>query len=89
MLALAFLVMIGMVLVADGFEVHVPKGFVYTAMAFAAAVEGLNLLAGAPRPEAATAAGQPSAGSAPFAGRRVKIAARRPGGSAPTSRAPA
>lgn len=45
MLALAFLVMIGMVLVADGFEVHVPKGFVYTAMAFSAAVEGLNLLA--------------------------------------------
>ncbi len=37
--------MIGMVLVADGFEVHVPKGFVYTAMAFSAAVEGLNLLA--------------------------------------------
>jgi len=45
MLALAFLVMIGMVLVADGFEVHVPKGFVYTAMAFSAAVEVLNLLA--------------------------------------------
>ena len=45
MLALAFLVMIGMVLVADGFEVHVPKAFVYTAMAFSAAVEGLNLLA--------------------------------------------
>ncbi len=45
MLALAFLVMIGMVLVADGFEVHVPKAFVYTAMAFSAGVEGLNLLA--------------------------------------------
>ena len=45
MLALAFLVMIGMVLVAEGFGVHVPKGFVYVAMAFAAAVEGLNLLA--------------------------------------------
>jgi predicted tellurium resistance membrane protein TerC len=45
MLALAFLVMIGMVLVADGFEVHIPKGFVYTAMAFSAAVEALNLLA--------------------------------------------
>jgi len=43
MLALAFLVMIGMVLVADGFDVHVPKGFVYTAMAFAAAVEMLNV----------------------------------------------
>ena len=45
MLALAFLVMIGMVLVADGLGVHVPKGFVYVAMAFAAGVEGLNLLA--------------------------------------------
>jgi predicted tellurium resistance membrane protein TerC len=45
MLALAFLVMIGMVLVAEGFGAHVPKGFVYAAMAFAAAVEGLNLLA--------------------------------------------
>ena len=45
MLALAFLVMIGMVLVAEGFEVHLPKGFVYAAMAFATAVEALNLLA--------------------------------------------
>jgi predicted tellurium resistance membrane protein TerC len=45
MLALAFLVMIGMVLVAEAFEVHVPKGFVYTAMAFSAGVEALNLLA--------------------------------------------
>jgi predicted tellurium resistance membrane protein TerC len=45
MLALAFLVMIGMVLVAEGLGVHVPKGFVYVAMAFAAGVEGLNLLA--------------------------------------------
>lgn len=45
MLALAFLVMIGMVLVADAFGAHVPKGFVYTAMAFSASVEALNLLA--------------------------------------------
>jgi predicted tellurium resistance membrane protein TerC len=45
MLALAFLVMIGMVLVAEGFGVHVPKGFVYAAMAFATGVEVLNLLA--------------------------------------------
>jgi predicted tellurium resistance membrane protein TerC len=45
MLALAFLIMIGMVLVAEGFGAHVPKGFVYAAMAFGAAVEGLNLLA--------------------------------------------
>ena len=45
MLALAFLVMIGMVLVAEGFGVHVPKGFVYAAMAFSVLVESLNLLA--------------------------------------------
>jgi predicted tellurium resistance membrane protein TerC len=43
MLALGFLLMIGVVLVADGFGVHVPKGYIYTAMAFSAAVEGLNM----------------------------------------------
>ena len=45
MLALSFLVMVGMVLVADGFGVHVPKTFVYVAMAFSAGVETLNTLA--------------------------------------------
>ncbi|SET29604.1 TerC family protein [Oceanicella actignis] len=45
MLALAFLLMIGMVLIADGFGVHVPKGYIYAAMAFSAFVEGLNMLA--------------------------------------------
>ena len=44
MLALGFLMMIGMTLVADGFGVHVPKGYIYAAMAFSALVEGLNLL---------------------------------------------
>ncbi|MDP3738367.1 MAG: TerC family protein [Hyphomonadaceae bacterium] len=44
MLALGFLLMIGMVLIADGFGVHVPKGYVYAAMAFSAFVEILNLL---------------------------------------------
>ncbi len=43
MLALSFLIMVGMVLVADGFEFHVPKGYVYFAMAFSVAVEMLNL----------------------------------------------
>lgn len=42
MLALSFLILIGMVLVADGFGFHVPKGFVYTAIAFSIAVETLN-----------------------------------------------
>ena len=44
MLALAFLVMVGMALVADGFGVHFERGFIYAAMVFAGAVEGLNLL---------------------------------------------
>lgn len=43
MLALAFLVMVGMALVADGFHYHVERGFIYAAMVFAGAVEGLNL----------------------------------------------
>lgn len=45
MLALGFLLMIGMILIAEGFGAHVPKGYVYAAMAFSAFVEGLNLLA--------------------------------------------
>ncbi|MCJ2014802.1 TerC family protein [Methylobacterium sp. J-076] len=45
MLALGFLIMIGMTLIAEGFGAHVPKGYIYTAMAFSAGVEGLNLLA--------------------------------------------
>lgn len=45
MLALSFLLLIGMVLVADGFGYHVPKGFVYSAIAFAIIVEVLNLAA--------------------------------------------
>ncbi len=36
MLALGFLLMIGTVLIADGFGVHVPKGYIYAAMAFSA-----------------------------------------------------
>jgi predicted tellurium resistance membrane protein TerC len=45
MLALGFLLMIGAVLIADGFGVHVPKGYIYAAMAFSALVEGLNMWA--------------------------------------------
>jgi predicted tellurium resistance membrane protein TerC len=45
MLALAFLIMIGMVLVAEGFDLHVPKGYVYFAMGFSVFVEFLNLRA--------------------------------------------
>jgi predicted tellurium resistance membrane protein TerC len=45
MLALAFLVLIGMALVADGFEFHIPRGYIYFAMAFAGAVEFFNVMA--------------------------------------------
>jgi predicted tellurium resistance membrane protein TerC len=45
MLVLAFLILIGVALVADGFDVHIPRGYVYFAMAFAAAVEFFNVLA--------------------------------------------
>jgi predicted tellurium resistance membrane protein TerC len=45
MLALAFLLMIGTTLIAEGFGAHVPKGYIYAAMAFSATVELLNMLA--------------------------------------------
>src|SRR5471032_513606 len=44
MLALGFLIMIGMTLIAEGFGAHVPKGYVYAAMAFSATIEGLNMM---------------------------------------------
>ena len=43
MLALGFLPMIGMTLIADGMGYHVPKGYIYAAMGFSALVEGLNM----------------------------------------------
>jgi predicted tellurium resistance membrane protein TerC len=52
MLALGFLLMIGMVLIAEGFGAHVPKGYIYAAMAFSALVEGLNMLSRRRRPGA-------------------------------------
>ena len=57
MLALAFLVLIGMALVADGFEVHIPRGYIYFAMAFAAAVEAFNVVAGRNRRRARNSSG--------------------------------
>ena len=44
MLALGFLLLIGTTLIADGFGAHVPKGYIYAAMAFSAFIEGLNML---------------------------------------------
>jgi predicted tellurium resistance membrane protein TerC len=43
MLALSFLILIGVALIGEGFELHIPKGYIYFAMAFAVAVEMLNL----------------------------------------------
>jgi predicted tellurium resistance membrane protein TerC len=43
MLALSFLLLIGVTLIGEGFEVHIPKGFIYFAMAFSVLVEMLNL----------------------------------------------
>lgn len=44
MLALSFLILIGMILVADGFSFHIPRGYIYFAMGFSLSVEALNLL---------------------------------------------
>jgi predicted tellurium resistance membrane protein TerC len=52
MLALAFLVLIGVALVADGFKFHIPRGYIYFAIAFSALVEAFNVLAGRNRKKA-------------------------------------
>ena len=49
MLALSFLLLIGMTLIADGFDRHIPKGYIYFAMAFSVFVEMLNLKLRKPR----------------------------------------
>ncbi|UPT62838.1 MAG: TerC family protein [Hyphomonadaceae bacterium JAD_PAG50586_4] len=61
MLALGFLLMIGMVLIAEGFGVHVPKGYIYAAMAFSALVEGLNMLSRSAQKKKAGQAAPPNA----------------------------
>ena len=59
MLALGFLLMIGAVLIADGFGVHVPKGYIYAAMAFSAGVEALNISARRRKTAAASPPSEP------------------------------
>jgi Membrane protein TerC, possibly involved in tellurium resistance len=56
MLALAFLVMIGLVLIADAFGAHIPKGYVYAAMGFSGGVEALNIIGRNRRAKARAAA---------------------------------
>lgn len=55
MLALSFLLLIGTTLIAEGFGVEVPKGYVYAAMAFSGFVEGLNMMARNARRKSAAA----------------------------------
>ena len=62
MLALAFLVMIGLVLIADGFGFHVPKGYIYAAMGFSIGVELLNMTQRTRRMKRAAAATQENTG---------------------------
>ena len=57
MLALGFLLLIGTTLIAEGFGAHVPKGYIYAAMAFSALVEGLNMMARRARQRKAGKAG--------------------------------
>jgi len=59
-LALAFLVMVGMALTAEAFDAHVPKGYIYAAMAFSLAVEALNIRARAKRRANAPASTTPT-----------------------------
>ncbi|HSG64568.1 MAG TPA: TerC family protein [Gammaproteobacteria bacterium] len=56
MLALAFLLLIGTTLIAEGFGAHVPRGYIYAAMTFSATVEGLNMLSRRARQRRAAAA---------------------------------
>jgi len=58
MLALAFLLLVGVTLVADGFGVHVPRGYIYAAMAFSVGVEALNIVAAGHRGRRRRAAGE-------------------------------
>jgi len=51
MLALSFLILVGVALIGEGFEMHVPKGYIYFAMAFSVAVEMLNLRLRKKRPQ--------------------------------------
>jgi predicted tellurium resistance membrane protein TerC len=58
LLALAFLVMVGMALTAEAFDAHVPKSYIYSSMAFSLVVEALNLRYRAKRKSATDAAGR-------------------------------
>jgi predicted tellurium resistance membrane protein TerC/nucleotide-binding universal stress UspA family protein len=71
MLALAFVLLIGMALVADGFQFHIPKAYLYAAMAFSVLVESLNVAVSRRRARAAASTGESPA--APAAGTPLKL----------------
>jgi predicted tellurium resistance membrane protein TerC len=77
MLALGFLLMIGMTLIAEGFGAHVPKGYIYAAMAFSALVEGLNMLSRKAQKKKVVLSEHPSSG-APAQGQGSVSARARP-----------
>ena len=71
MLALSFLVLVGMALIAEGWDYHIPRGYIYFAMAFSVGVEMLNLRARARRQERGQAAQTPTPLNRP-GGRRIR-----------------
>ena len=73
MLALAFVLLIGMALVADGFQFHIPKGYIYAAMAFSVLVESLNVMVSRRRARSAALARGDGAGPLVSAGRPLKV----------------
>ncbi|WP_332698538.1 TerC family protein [Devosia sp.] len=97
MLALAFLLMIGVTLVADGLGFHIPKGYVYAAMGFSVLVESINIIAKQRR--LASKGGSAKPGFTPFTGDTGSVSAaagvaavtgRKPGPkTTPTARAQA
>lgn len=90
MLALAFLLLIGTSLVADGLGFHIPKGYIYAAMGFSVLVEAVNIIAKERKLRNRAAAGYPAAavGHAPAAADTATAGKPKPR-STPSSRAQA
>ncbi|WP_363312427.1 TerC family protein [uncultured Devosia sp.] len=91
MLALAFLLLIGVTLVADGLGFHIPKGYIYSAMAFSVLVEAINIFAKG-RKEKAAGGKKHAVEFTPFTGDTGSVSASAAiaaiGGAAPVSVAP-